>query len=160
MLVVSDASPLNILIRIECIDVLPKLYGQVFVPSAVAAEMGDPKAPAVVRNFITSPPEWLVIRAPENLLALTGIDLGERAAISLARQLNADLLLIDEKRGRRVALDMHLRIIGTIGLLEIAAIRGLLDLAVMVKRIRQTDFSVSEAILQAALQRDAERKAR
>ena len=158
MLVVSDASPLNILVRISYVHVLPALCGQIIIPPEVASEMSDPRAPVEVRNFIVSMPPWLAIKKPENLLSVGGLDPGERAAISLAKEINADLLLIDEKRGRRIATELRLPVMGTIGLLELAAGRGLLDLNDVVQRIRRTDFSVSEAILKAALQRDAQRK--
>jgi predicted nucleic acid-binding protein len=158
MLVVSDASPLNVLVRTSLVGVLPALYKEVTIPSAVASEMSDPRAPSVIRAFIGVPPAWLVIRTPSKLLPLPGLDPGERAAISLARELPADLLLIDEKRGRRAAQDLHLPFVGTIGMLESAAARNLIDLTDALARIRQTDFSVSDEIIKLALERDAKRR--
>jgi predicted nucleic acid-binding protein len=152
MLVVSDASPLNVLIRTSLIGILPALYRKIIVPSAVGSEMSHPAAPQSVRDFIGAPPAWV------KLLVLAGLDAGERAAISLATEISADLLLIDEKRGRRAARDLHLRMIGTIGMLELAALRGLIDLEESLKNIRATDFSVSDEIIHAALARNANRR--
>ncbi len=59
MLVVSDASPLNVLVSIELIHVLPALYQAVVIPDAVADEMSHPQAPDAVQNLIASKPSWL-----------------------------------------------------------------------------------------------------
>jgi len=55
-LIVSDNSPINLLIRLGLEDILPAIYGQVVIPTAVAAEMSHPQAPLEVTNFIASPP--------------------------------------------------------------------------------------------------------
>lgn len=57
MIVVSNTSPLNYLVLIQAVDVLPQLFGDVVLPSTVAAELLDPAAPARVREWIASPPE-------------------------------------------------------------------------------------------------------
>ena len=52
MIVVSDTTPLNYLVLISAIDVLPKLFDEIFVPSAVLRELNDSRAPAPVRAFV------------------------------------------------------------------------------------------------------------
>ena len=96
MLVVADASPLVGLIKIGHVDVLAGLYGAVVIPTQVAAELADPRRPAEVRTFIVSAPAWLSVRAASRLEAIADLDPGELEAISLAKELGADLLLIDE----------------------------------------------------------------
>jgi len=155
MLVVADASPLNVLIRIELIDVLEKLFGRVVIPPAVVKEMSHPNTPRVVREWLAIRPSWLDIRAPSALDTSLGLDPGECEAICLARELRADLLLVDDLRARRAAQRLGLNITGTIGVLELAAGRGLLDLQTALDRIRQTDFSVSDELLDAAIRRAA-----
>ena len=59
MIVVADTSPLHYLILLEHAEVLQKLYGCVIIPEAVVRELQAQKAPAVVRLWITTPPEWL-----------------------------------------------------------------------------------------------------
>ncbi len=56
MLVVSDASPLNVLIRIGLVDVLERLFGRVVIPPVVAREMSHPQTPAVVRDWLANRP--------------------------------------------------------------------------------------------------------
>src|SRR5207253_8701512 len=106
-------TPLSILL--ERAEVLQHLYGRVIIPEAVVRELQAQKTPAVVRRWITSPPEWLQIRqiAVPPDPALAELDLGEREAIALAETLRADALIIDEKMGRREAERRKLRVIGT-----------------------------------------------
>jgi len=156
MLVISDASPLNVLIRIHLVDLLPKLYDTIVIPPEVASELNDVGAPDIIREFMSRPPFWLSIQAPKSIIDLPSIGSGERAAISLAWERKADLLLIDDKRGRHAAQRLNLRIVGTIGLLETAAAEGLIDLRAAFGAIRSTDFSASDQLLEAALKRHAE----
>src|SRR5207253_8130401 len=62
MIVIADTSPLHYLILLERAEVLQHLYGRVIIPEAVVRELQAQKTPAVVRRWITSPPEWLQIR--------------------------------------------------------------------------------------------------
>jgi len=161
MIVVSDASPVNVLVRIGHIDVLPQLFGRVLIPPAVVAELCHENTPQVVRAWLTSRPPWLEVRAPSRIdLTLGFDDPGEVEAISLAIEMRADLLLADDKKARRAAQERGLTITGAIGVLELAAVRELLSLPDAFTRIRTTDFSVSDGILQAALARHTGRQHR
>jgi predicted nucleic acid-binding protein len=117
MIVIADTSPHHYLILLEHADVLQHLYGRVIIPEAVVPELQAQKTPAVVRRWITSPPEWLQIRqiAVPPDPALAELDPGEREAIALAETLRADALIIDEKMGRREAERRKLRVIGGTG---------------------------------------------
>lgn len=159
MIVVSDASPLNLLVRIGHVDVLPTLFGAVFVPPAVVAELSHPSTPDVIRNWFASKPPWLQVKAPVRIdPTLDFDDTGEREAISLALEIHADLLLVDDKKARNAAVARGLSITGAVGVLEIASARGLLDLSDAFRRLRTTDFIVAPTILDNALRRDAGRK--
>jgi predicted nucleic acid-binding protein len=152
-LIVSDNSPLNLLVRLGVADVLPALFQQVFIPPQVAAEMGHAKAPPEVQSFIAAPPNWLTIRPPSNLLAIPHLDRGEEAAISLAVELNA-VLLVDEHDGRVEAQSRGLSIIGAVGVLERAAnIRLVQDLAAVHDQIRTIRFHIADPILKDSLAR-------
>lgn len=152
-LIVSDTSPLNLLIQLGCADILPALFARVLIPPQVAGEMRHAKAPQVVQSFIAAPPPWLEIKAPAGPVVLPSLDRGEAAAISLAIELGA-VLMIDELDGRQVALAMGLEIVGAIGVLERAANQGVLqDLSAVHAQIRALRFHISDAILQASLTR-------
>ncbi len=100
---------------------------------------------------MTAPPGWLLARSPGMIERISVIDAGEEAAISLAMEIGPDFLLIDETRGRREAQRRGVRVIGTIGILELAASRGLLDFEQAIKRVQETDFWISQEFLEQIL---------
>jgi predicted nucleic acid-binding protein len=74
------------------------------------------------------------------------VDAGELEAISLAQEIHADAILIDDRVGRNAAIRCGLAVVGTVGLLEKSAARGLIDLPLVVERLRQTNAVVLRAI--------------
>jgi len=64
-LVVSDNSPLDILVRLGHAGLLPRLFGAVAVPTQVRNELLAPNTPQETRSFIESPPTWLTVREPQ-----------------------------------------------------------------------------------------------
>ena len=160
MLVVADASPLVGLVNIGHADVLAALYGAVVIPPPVAAELVSPKRPGEVRAFMASPPRWLSVRSPSRLEAIDHLDPGELEAISLAIELGADLLLIDEARGREVAISLHIPTARTAAVLFDAANAGVLpDLRSAFDQLRATNFRVPGRVLDELLARhEAARK--
>jgi predicted nucleic acid-binding protein len=73
--VIADASPLNYLVLINEVHILPKLYGRVLIPPGVWAELQQERTPEPVRQWAAKPPEWLEVRTPhqavdEQLLSL------------------------------------------------------------------------------------------
>jgi len=150
MIVVADTSPLNYLILIQQIDILGVMYGEVLTPPAVQDELLDPLAPASVRSWMSNPPPWLEIRTPGRItLPLhPRLDDGEREAIILAHSGAAgSLLLIDELLGRKEAVRIGLTVIGTLGILQEAHDRGLLDLRTAIDLLAATNFKISDALL-------------
>jgi predicted nucleic acid-binding protein len=117
MIVVSDTSPINYLLLIDQIDLLPRLFEQIIIPNVVRDEMLDLGAPPVLQQWIAKPPPWLTVQAvPVIDETLNSLDPGEAAAINLAQTLPADLLIIDERLGRQIACDRGIPIIGTLGI--------------------------------------------
>jgi predicted nucleic acid-binding protein len=156
-MVVCDTSPLNYLVLIHAEVILPKLYKEVSIPMAVQAELGHPNAPSLVQQFIAAPPEWLHIdRTERRDLKLGRLDSGEIEGILLAEYLLADALIIDERAGASTAMQRGLRITGTLGVLDEAARRGLIDLPAALARLRETTFRISDRLTRLLL--DAQRK--
>ena len=60
-MVVADTSPLNYLVLIHQINLLPDLYGRVLIPESVLAELSAIETPQVVRNWATNLPEWIEV---------------------------------------------------------------------------------------------------
>ncbi len=158
MIVISDTSPINYLILIDHIALLPALYGTVIVPAAVLSEMKQSGAPRAVSHWAASPPRWAEVREPSAERSFPGLDAGESQAIALALELRADFVLMDERKGRRIAAEMGLAVSGTLAILEQAAQADLIVLADSLELLKQTSFHISEQVLQSALRRDRERR--
>ena len=159
-LVVADTSPLNYLVLIEAVELLPRLYQRVVIPRAVYAELTHLSAPAAVRRWVSALPPWAEVRSAVRVELGGILDPGEAEAIALAQELKADALLLDEAEGREVALRLGLPVSGTVGVLEKAAERDLLDLADAFRRLSRTSIRLSPELLQQALLRDAARHPR
>ncbi len=161
MIVVSDTTPLNYLVLIEAVDVLPKMFKEVLAPAAVIRELSHPRTPAPVRSWAGQPPTWLNVLSPSLRLASTAkLDPGEADAISLAKEVGASAVLMDEKLGRSVAIAEGLVVVRTLALLELATERGLLELRPTFERLRKTMFRMDANLIHAALEREAARKTR
>jgi predicted nucleic acid-binding protein len=156
MIVVADTSPFIVLIKIDFVDLLVLLFGEVIVPPEVLAELRDPHRPQIVRDYFARQPSWLIERSPIVTEDIPLLDAGETAALWLAQELHADLLLIDDRLGRQAAIDRGLRITGTIGVLEMAAQRGLIDLQEAFERLKQTNFWLSPEFLAERLAKNHE----
>lgn len=126
-IVVSDASPVINLARVQQFELLAAFYGQVIIPRAVYDEVvvrGQGRdGSAEVRSA-----SWVEIREPQDDLAVESLAAelgrGEASAIILAKEHRVGLLLIDEIRGRRVAQQLGLKVLGTLGILARAKREG------------------------------------
>ena len=160
-LVISDTSPLRYLILIGQADLLPTLYAEVLIPEAVATELSQPASPEPVRRWMVHRPGWLQVvplTAQSPQVAMAELDRGEHDAILLALHLKADLVLMDDREGVEEARRLGLVVTGTLGVLDRAAERGLIDLASVIASLRQTNFRVDPALLDRLLAADRRRK--
>jgi len=150
MIVIADTTPLNYLIVIGCIDALPSLYTHVIIPSSVQNELLHANAPVEVRDWMSQPPSWMEVRSPLKISdpALLKLDAGKRDAIALAEELNAQLLIVDELKGRRIAEERGLAVVGTIGVLRDAASLGLIDIKSALDRLSRTTFHLSPGLVE------------
>jgi len=83
--------------------------------------------------------------------SLAKLDAGERDAITLATELQADRIIVDGREGRREAERRGIRVIGTLGVLREAAVLKLLDIRVAVERLQTTSFYVAPEVLAGLL---------
>jgi uncharacterized protein len=124
MIIVSDTSPLTALLTVGEADLLPKLFNEVVIPEAVHDEL--------VRSH-SSLPAWLRVETVRNSAEAqrmaSVVDAGEAEAIELAKELHADRLLIDERKGRRLAIQEGVPVIGLVGALLLAKRRRLIPSA-------------------------------
>ena len=128
MIVVSDTSPLAALSAIQRVDLLTQLYGRVLIPEAVWQELVEGRRRAGRNQVLDAP--WIERRSVENrqlvIALLQDLDKGEAEAIALAVETDADLLIVDERIGRRTAQRFGLNVIGVIGVLVDAKHHGLI----------------------------------
>ena len=156
--VVSDTSPLHYLILCNAQTLLPRLFQQVVIPPTVFLELQQPNTPPPVRQWASALPDWCVVRTPQSVNLTLDVDAGELEAICLAQEIHADALLIDDRAGRNAAIQCGLAVVGTIGLLEEAAARGLIELAPTLVLLLKTNARISPDLIRAALTRDSARK--
>ena len=162
VLVVADTSPLRYLVEINLEHLLPKLYDTICIPGAVVAEMRHHKTPAIVREWARRLPDWIVVQDLESthpvFIELAGLDRGEREAIGLAKILNADLLLIDDRAGARTALLRGFDVTGTLGVLVEAARAGFTSIDESLARLAATNFRRTPELFEQARERALETK--
>lgn len=162
MIVVADSSPLRYLILIDRIDLLPTLFGSIIVPPAVVAELTHSLTPVRVQAWMRSLPSWARVQSPKTQLRDLPETLGkgEREAIALAQELRADALLADDEQARQESLRRNIPVQGTLGILNLAAEHGLVDdLAEALRRLKRTNFRISEELFEYSLELEAKRKA-
>ncbi len=157
MIVVADTGPVNYLVLSGLIDLARDLYGTLLIPPAVCRELRNRDAPPAVQQWATRLPAWAEERSPKDASRFSELGPGEREAIALALEIKADLLLIDETQGRKTAVQNGVAVKGTLGLLEEAALRHLVDFPQALAKLRTTTIFLSEEIIQNALKRYQER---
>lgn len=157
MIVVADTGPVNYLVWSGQIHLTRELYGALLIPPAVHRELLHPRAPARVREWAATMPAWAEVRAPKDASRFNELGPGEREAIALAIETKADFLLIDETPGRQLALQHRVRVKGTLGVLEEAANRNLVEFGEAVRQLRATSIFLSDELVQEALKRHRER---
>ncbi|PSN10605.1 DUF3368 domain-containing protein [filamentous cyanobacterium CCT1] len=153
MIVISDTSAITNLVAIQNLQLLKQLYSRVIIPEAVYRELAEIHSPVPGTLEVKSVP-WIEVRPVTDQTVVdrfrldARLDPGESEAIALALELNADLLLIDERRGRAEANRLGVKITGLLGVLVeakqkqlIFAVKPLMDAL-----IASCDFRISSAL--------------
>ena len=159
MIVVSDSTPLITLMKATHLQVLHELFGEIIIPEAVYDELTVNEKYIEEAQLINSSAFIRVISVDDRksvslLQRAAGLDLGESEAIIYAENNNADLLLVDEASGRRVAKSMGIEIMGSIGVLVSAFRKGILsedEVNDAFQRIRNANRHISEKLIKDAL---------
>ena len=159
MIVVSDSTPLITLMKAAQLRILHELFGEIIIPEAVHDELTVNEKYIEEAKLINSSEFIRVISVEDRksvslLQRAAGLDLGESEAIIYAENNNADLLLVDEASGRRVAKSMGIEIMGSIGVLVSAFRKGFLseeETNDVFQRIRNARRHISEKLIKDAL---------
>ncbi|MBE9102513.1 DUF3368 domain-containing protein [Vacuolonema iberomarrocanum] len=157
MVIVSNTSPLSNLVIIGEVALLQEIYPKILIPPAVQAELVRlPVLRATILSLINT--DWLQVHSPtpsDLLYSLNQtLDPGEAEAITLAVELRASRLLIDERLGRKVAAQYGLKLRGLVGLLIYAKQQGVIPALkpILDRLIEQAGFRVSQTLYKQALQ--------
>ncbi len=156
MIVVSDTSPINNLAAIHQLHLLQQLYGTILIPEAVYRELTDPDFP-VAGAVEVQTSDWIQTCAVGNRTLVEALsnelDIGEAEAIALAVEIQADQVLIDERRGRVIATRFNLHYTGILGVLVEAKSRGLIAEVkpLLDTLISEAGFWVAEALYNSVL---------
>jgi uncharacterized protein len=140
---VTNSTCLIGLERIGRLDILPQVFSSITIPLAVKAEVGLSL-------------DWLTITAVKNIAAVatlkTQLDDGEAEAIALAMELGDVFIILDDRNARRIAQQLNLKVIGTVGMLLRAKQKGVIvEIKPLLTALEQADFRISESLVQNAL---------
>jgi predicted nucleic acid-binding protein len=158
-IVVSDSTPLISLMKADLLDLLARLFGEVLIPEAVFQEVTTNEEFKDEAEKIKKSSFIRVVKVENTdrvsfLRRVTGLDLGESEAIIFADEAKADLLLMDEVAGRKVAQNMSLPMIGTVGIIVRAFRVGIIsekDAEEVFDKLRKSRRHISERLIHDAL---------
>jgi predicted nucleic acid-binding protein len=152
MIVISDTTPILSLIKIDRLKILEELYKKIIIPKAVYDELiinidYQDEIDIIKRcTFIQ------IENVEENLSVVLlqremKLDRGESEAIVLAKNINADLIIIDERKARRIAKDVGLKVTGTLGILVEAKQQGLIkELKSLLDELMDNNIRISRKL--------------
>ncbi len=152
-LVIADAVPLIAFARLHHIGLLPQLFGRVLVTDIVFTECAgrsDFPESALIQEAVTRK-QLELCAAPDFSAFAQKIDAGEASAIAVAIEYGCGVLM-DDKAGRRMAMNADVPVIGTVGVLVLAKRKGLVPLVKpLLKSLATSGYFLSEEIIIAAL---------
>jgi predicted nucleic acid-binding protein len=160
VIVISDTSVISGLIKIQQLTLLKQIFSEIILSPAVRSELDE------LQRFgydlsVLNQVDWITERIPSDSGLISKfeevLDRGEAEAIALAKESKADFLLLDEKKGRRIAEEEGLTVIGSIGILIRAKqLQILPKVKPMLDDLIKHNFRISTALYQAALKKAGE----
>jgi uncharacterized protein len=124
MIVVSDTSAISNLLQVDLLHILNLVYGNIIIPKAVYDELCEMEAQKQVIDSL----KWIEMESASDFELIkkleSDLDAGESEAIALAIEFNADFLVIDELKGRKIAESLGIKIVGLLGTLLKAKEKG------------------------------------
>lgn len=156
--VVSNTTPLISLLKLNRLDLMKQLYTQIYIPLAVYKEIEAGKTKEFYNDL--SKFDWINIVEIQDKQAVKyflDLDSGEAETIVLATELNADLIILDEKLGRFYAKHADLKVTGTIGILLKAKTEGLIyEIKPLLNELTKKDVWISENLKREILTKTGE----
>ncbi len=157
--VVSNTTPIISLLKLNRLDLLKQLYGQILIPLAVFREIEAGKTKGYYKDL--SKIDWISIveiKDKKSVKYLLDLDQGEAEAIVLATEFNADLIILDERLGRFYAKHAELKVTGTIGVLIKAKNEGLIEsVKPMIEELVKKEVWISDKLKSEILKKTGEK---
>jgi len=155
-LIIADAGPLIALSRIDALDLLCGVFGEIQVTPEVRAEAlpsaDYPGKASLNAAFAAGWLRWLPEARPDRQPLNPGLGPGERSAIAAALQSPDCLLVIDDRAGRAEARAQGLSIIGTAAVIGLAKLLGLIPAALpLLEQLRPAGYYLGAAVIEAVL---------
>lgn len=138
-IIIADSSCLIVLENIKELSLLKKLFGEILITAEVKDEFG------------LELPNWIKIRTVKDQSRIDALALvlnkGEASAIALSMETAESVLIIDEKKGRRIAKELNIKIIGTLGIILKAKEKGLISsIEDILEKLENADFRISPSL--------------
>lgn len=153
---IVDASPLIFLSKLDRLDLLERAAREILTPPAVLAELRAHRD-AATKRLLETTERWLRPREPSHreLLdrLLLDLDRGEAEVLALAQECAAERVVLDDLAARRAARRLRIPVVGTLGVLLAARLRGeVASLRAEIERLRTAGFRASEALITHVLE--------
>ena len=143
-IVVSDTSCLIVLSKIGKLDILRKLYSEIIITPEIANEFGDELPTWISEISVTDVQKQKILEIE--------VDRGEASAIALSIEINADLIIVDDFKARKVSKHLGLTITGTLGVLVKARNSDLFpSIKPVIEDLNNTNFRVSTELIEEML---------
>ncbi len=153
MIIISDTSPITNLIQLDKLDLLKRLFSTIIIPNEVYEELVVYENQRIIMDSV----DWITVISVSDTekveLLKQELDAGEAEAIVLAKELNCNFLLIDERKGREIAQSQNIRITGLLGILIQAKRRGFIPLLrpLLERLVNEIGFRVNRNLFEHIL---------
>lgn len=147
--VIADASVLIIFDKLDQLDILQKIYLNIYTTPEISQEFNKPL------------PSWIKVESVKDHKYIkfigTQVDIGEATAIALAAEKEDPLLILDDLKARKIARRLGMRFTGTLGVINKAKELHIIDrIKPLIDQLKETDFRISENVIEDLLKRNSE----
>ena len=158
MIIVSNSGPLIALSKLNLLFILQDLFGGIVIPAEVWKEVVE-RGKGKAGSEAIEKAKWIKVQDVGDDLSVEvlcrNIDRGEAEAIILAKRINADILILDEKIAREIAMAVGLKVVGSLALIYEGIKRGIVDqtLAEIIKKMRERNIWISDEVIEEITKR-------
>lgn len=154
--VIVNTTPLIALCHVEQLDILKKMYGEISIPKAVYKELSEKKE-SICKKQIDVSFDWIHVENIKNQMAKsmfkTQLHDGEVEVMILAKEKNADIVIIDDANAKKHAKYLKLPVTGTLGVLIKAKRQGYIsELKPIIQKMVDKNIYISEKLMKFCLE--------